>query len=314
MKKEIIFYILFAFSLSKAISQTYEYVPFPTESAIWSEVFWNDTSENKSSTQTIYEKFIINGEDTSINGKTYKKVYLFYDTVFNINTAVYLGGIREENKKIYYIGGFVRNGKPFIFSNQETLLFDFSLGIGDTLQTTQSTACNFIYHFQVTGIDTVMIGNKLRKVFKFYPPYVEWAEGIGSIEGQFTGLLCAVLPIPTKSSYGNNLICFKQNDTIVYFNSNYSECMPLNVPVKSIIANNIVISPNPATDYLMIKLNNTQLLPLTFQLFDMQGIPKLNGKITNEQIGINVASLSKGLYVLKIITNQQIEIKKVILQ
>jgi hypothetical protein len=314
MKKHFFIYLLLALTFFKANAQSYQYVPFPTESAIWSEVFWNDTSENKSSTQTIYEKFIINGEDTSINGKIYKKVYLFYDTVFNINTALYIGGIREENKKIYYIGDSVRRGKPFIFSNQETLLFDFSISIGDTLPTSQSTACNFDYPFQVTGIDTVMIGNKLRKVFKFYPPEVEWVEGIGSIEGQFTGLLCAVLPIPIKWSYGNNLICFKQNDTIVYFNNQFPECMPLNVPAKSAIIENIIISPNPATNYLTLKVDNFQLLPFTFQLYDMQGRLQLTGKTGNTQTEINVATLPRGLYVLKIITEKEIITKKVVLQ
>jgi hypothetical protein len=46
----------------------------------------------------------------------------------------------------------------------------------------------------------------------------------------------------------------------------------------------------------------------------MQGRLQLTGKTSNAQTEINVATLPRGLYVLKIITNQQTVTKKVVLQ
>jgi len=306
-------FILLALAFLKANTQTYQYVPFPTGNAIWSENYYYSGEKSEQ-----YEKFAINGEDTIINSIVYKKLFLFHTSQFYNDSAICIGGIREVNKKIFYYGDSVHMLKPMITYNNcngnEILLYDFSLNIGDTI----NEECFNGFSTVITDIDTLLIGNKLRKVFHFNIPFFNWVEGIGNVNmnnNGFGGLLYYVGAFPVKAIWLNNfLICFKQNDTIIYFNNNYSECMPLNVPEKTVMKENIVVFPNPASDYLMIKLNNTQLLPLTFQLFDMQGIPKLNGKITNEQIGINVASLSKGLYVLKIITNQQIETKKVILQ
>jgi len=306
-------FILLALAFLKANTQTYQYVPFPTGNAIWSENYYYSGEKSEQ-----YEKFAINGEDTIINSIVYKKLFLFHTSQFYNDSAICIGGIREVNKKIFYYGDSVHMLKPMITYNNcngnEILLYDFSLNIGDTI----NEECFNGFSTVITDIDTLLIGNKLRKVFHFNTPFFNWVEGIGNVNmnnNGLGGLLYYVGDFPAKTIWLKNfLICFKQNDTIIYFNNNYSECMPLNVPEKTVMKENIVVFPNPASDYLMIKLNNTQLLPLTFQLFDMQGIPKLNGKITNEQIGINVASLSKGLYVLKIITNQQIETKKVILQ
>jgi hypothetical protein len=312
--KKIIF-ISLAFAFLKANTQTYQYVPFPTENAVWSEEYWF-SSENKYSIHS-YERFAINGEDTLINNKVYKKLYLFYDTIFNSNTAIYLGGIREENKKIYYLGDTVHQGKPltdYYGFNQEILLYDFSLNIGDTLPTVATTPCNFIISPTfVTEIDTVLIGNKFRKVFKFNTYGVSWAEGIGNISifGD-AGLLFCIAPHPTKGDWGNHLICFKQNDTIIYFNNNYSECMPLNINENNVMNENIVVSPNPATNYLTIKSGIIQ--PFTFQLYNMQGTALLAGKTSNTQTELNVANLPRGLYVLKIITNNQSVAKKIVLQ
>ncbi len=78
--------------------------------------------------------------------------------------------------------------------------------------------------------------------------------------------------------------------------------------------NNIEIYPNPATNKLTLNTYNFQLLPFTFQLYDIQGSLQREGKITNTQAEINVVDLPRGIYVLKIVTDKQIITKKVVLQ
>jgi hypothetical protein len=76
----------------------------------------------------------------------------------------------------------------------------------------------------------------------------------------------------------------------------------------------ISLLPNPATDFLTLKIENVQLLPFTFQLYNLQGSLQKEGKTSNSQTEINVATLPRGLYILKIITEKEIITKKVVLQ
>ncbi len=78
--------------------------------------------------------------------------------------------------------------------------------------------------------------------------------------------------------------------------------------------NNIEIYPNPATNKLTLNTYNFQLLPFTFQLYDIQGSLQREGKITNTQAEINVVDLPRGIYVLKIVTDKQTVTRKVVLQ
>ncbi|NSW44698.1 MAG: T9SS type A sorting domain-containing protein [Bacteroidales bacterium] len=313
MKKTFLFYLLLALAFLKANAQTYQYVPFPTENAVWSEDYSYDSYYYYPQCYFL-DKIALNGDDTHINGETYKKLFIFNDSVFNINNANYFGGIREENKRIYYYGDTVHFGKPNNCLN-EVLLYDFNLNVGDTFisffNQIDSTYCsNSNWDVVVSSIDTIILGNKLRKRFIFNDFFTQWIEGIGNVRG----LLLSIPPWITGNVPQGNLICFKQNDTIVYFNNQFSECMPLNIPTKPAISDNIAISPNPATDFLTLKIENFELLPFTFQLYDMQGCSQLAGKTSNTQTELNVATLPRGLYVLKIITDKQIITKKVVLQ
>ncbi len=308
MKKYL--FILLALAFFKANAQSYQYVPFPTGDAVWSEYYRSEEQQSPPWFYYYYDKIAMTGEDTTINEKIYKKLYLFNDTVFNIHNATYLGGLREQNKKIYYYGDTIRSLKP-IYAFQEILLYDFNLTIGDTLHPDSNTYSNFLGYFIVKNIDTIIIGNVPRRRITFNGSYARWVEGVGDLEG----LLFPISGIVTKSGQPlGDLICFKQNDTIVYFNNNYSECMPLNVPAKTAASENIIISPNPATSYLSLNTYNFQLLPFTFQLYDVQGSLQREGKITGTQAEINVSDLPRGLYVLKIITDKQMITKKVVLQ
>ena len=312
MKKILFLQLVLAFLNANA--QSYQYVPFPTENAIWSEYYVSEEQPSPPWFYHYYDKIAMTGEDTTINGKIYKKLYLFNDSVFNINNATYLGGIREENKQIFYIGEILHFRKPASAANEEILLYDFDLNIGDTLRANDySINTNFStlgFDWVVVNIDTILLGNKLRRRIFFDVDTVTWIEGIGNLEGF---LFASYMPITGTPPHGS-IICFKQNDTIVYFNSNYSECMPLNMPAKLAVLDNIIISPNPATDFLTLKVENVQLLPFTFQLYDMQSRIQLTGKTSNTQAELNVATLPRGLYVLKIITEKETITKKVVLQ
>jgi hypothetical protein len=232
--------------------QEYEYVPFPTSGAIWSEAYQPPLDINGNLPPPILERFALTDEDTVINEHTYKKLYIFYDTVFNPSTATPIGGIREDDqRRVYYKGGKIHDFKPMneFVDYEEIMLFDFSVSIGDTIKEGNFMFWDEGFWLVVQDIDTIQVGGTLRKRYCFHPNcesfgiYApKWIEGMGCIRG----LLFTSGATPTNALF-NYLICFKHNDEILYFNDDYSECMP---PIVGVEAqgwgwNKLNVFPNP---------------------------------------------------------------------
>lgn len=270
MKKNI-FITVILFPLV-AFSQEYEYIPFPDSGAIWSEVYyypepaWPDTVVK----QPSYERFTLNGEDTIINEISYKKLFMFFDTVFNKSKATYIGGIREdENKKIYFKGDTVIHDlKPMIdfYNYEEIVLFDFSLNVGDTIKNINCRPEDDL--LIVSKIDSVIINNKFRKMYHFNPmPWVKWIEGIGSV----MGLLFTSGDLPING-LNNDLICFKQNEETLYFNGNYTECFPVltGIETKKNEYSKIIVYPNPSNDNIRFDFGEQKIKRI--KIIDCNGL------------------------------------------
>jgi hypothetical protein len=310
--RRVFFIIIFLISLN-GIAQIYEYVPFPDSGAIWSERFTYPEGID-SIAEYSFERFATNGEDTLINSVLYKKLFLFYDTTFNKNNAVYIGGIREDNKKVYYLGDTIHRLKPLAdyFNFEEILLYDFNLNEGDTIEMgmgfADSIPCNYAGTLIVENIDTVLVGGVLRKKIVFWGINMTWIEGIGNTYG----LLFITSHFLTSGSPQNTLICFKQNDTILYFNNNYTECMPLNISNKATEHNTkVTIFPNPANDKLNIEIkeNSNEFSIVIFNLLGQMVKQDKLDQMTNE---INISNLTKGIYNVSIINKNEIVNFKII--
>ena len=231
MKKIILTINISLLSISSFAQKEYKYVPFPTSDAIWSEVYYfhddgyfHDDSEDRS---PAYERFAVNGEDTIINGISYKKIYMFLNTEFDKNTASYIGALREDEQKRIWLkmDKSIHLYKPRLFSNaEEILLYDFSVKEGDTIKSE---------YFNIAGgdvvvekIDTIKIGNTYRKKIKIKTDQwinLEWIEGIGSLYGLF---FASHLKTPTGDIPKNVLIGFKHQNEILYFNDAYPSFYP----------------------------------------------------------------------------------------
>ncbi len=241
MKKLLFFTVILTAVAFRVAAQEYQYIPFPDSGAVWSEVYSPARGECDTVVQ-IYERFALSGEDTLINNFTYRKLYIFYDSIFDKNNATSIGGIREDSlKRIYYSGNIVRESKPLKIENPEILLFDFAVNIGDTIWNGNT---NIDRKLIVEDIDTIHVGNSLRKKFFFNYNWVEWTEGIGSN----SGLLFAAKDFLIGSSSSNSLICFFQNDTVLFHNEYYNDCFPSTVSIESKKLNlGIQVSPNPVS-------------------------------------------------------------------
>ena len=297
MNRKITYYIVIGLLLftSKLQAQEYQYVPFPDSGAVWSEVYSPARGECDTVVQ-IYERFALSGEDTLINNFTYKKLYIFYDSIFDKNNATSIGGIREDSlKRIYYSGNIVRESKPLKIENPEILLFDFAVNIGDTIWNGNT---NIDRKLIVEDIDTIHVGNSLRKKFFFNYNWVEWTEGIGSN----SGLLFAAKDFLIGSSSSNSLICFFQNDSVLFHSEYYNDCFPSTVSVESEkLKHNITVYPNPTNgNTVRFEWGNSEIENI--EVFNLLGELVDSKIVTNKSfVDYPTNKMQPGIYVYKAI-------------
>lgn len=286
---------------TKGQAQNYNYIPISDSNVIWSEIYYPPITYG----EITFERFALSGEDTSINTVSYKKLYLFFDTVFNKSNALYIGGIREEsNKKVYYKGSTVHFLKPSYTQiinnggneNDEIMLYDFSLNVGDTFSNGNLTKPDD--YLVVTKIDTLLFNNSYRKVFHFYPIWwVQWIEGIGSSKG----LLFTSGDLPTNG-IDNDLICFKRNDSVFYFNNSYTDCIPLitNIDDNRNPTSGIKVFPNPSVNH-SITFVFSDITNTTLNIFDCQGVIRDKIELNHQsELTINIEHYPPGIYFFKV--------------
>jgi len=201
---------------------------------------------NKNS--TLYNeklKYFFNG-DTIINStsylKLYKSSYLYYTTngqqLSEYNTSLYVGAIREASKKIFYVEKNL---------NQEILLYNFNLHIGDTID-------GLIHQGDtITGIDTIL-NNKI--IFYLADPFDNYynyciVEGIGSERGFIENV--------TDNSA---LICYSENNApLCHYIDNGEQCIFSPSKINYTQYSNYIILPKEPTIVDEIKLiANTSFL------------------------------------------------------
>lgn len=266
---------------------------------------WNELVKNPSlPPEYQYEKTYITkiGNDTLINGVSYSKVLTTKDELSAI--CLNNGYIREdvENQKIYY--------KPTV-NNPEILLYDFNAQVGDTIQS---------YDFQANEAIEIVVINKFYELITMHYKrimkvrsmsldgnYIKdhvWIEGIGDIDG----LLQSTKTYFPSGSEQIFLHCFLQNNDVSYDSSFFyygavnlssEDCFVWNEPtikIQSIPTNNINIYPNPVDDILTISSTDNAISRI--EIFDISGRNIYNQKYYTNTI--NLSSLSKGVYFLKI--------------
>ena len=259
--------------------------PFTFFSAkIWS--FITTSNENTIIETTIYK---LDG------GFTSSPIHTWYSPTYSINNKDYyllkssndngmtweeIGYLRTEQDKIYFVA---QN------DNSESLLYDFTLNVGDSFN-----------GMELLAIDTINIINTRRARYTFTDDV--WIKDIGSLYHPF--------PENTinSSNIKQELLCVKFDTSIygyidrnssystefIWQNPKYETCYCEQTAIEPIESQQISISPNPVKDILTLTLptDNNEI-----KIFDLQG--KL---LLQQNVGfsaeINVLSLKIGTYVL----------------
>ena len=297
--KKIILFIAFIIVYGSNYSQTY--YPFPDSNAVWSEINGLDDPPWR-----IYHLFGLLNQDTIIDSIKYHKLFSFSDTIFTEENATFIGGIREDSlKRVYYKGKNIF--EPYICDShpdEEKLLYDFSLNVGDTFRLNHSYAFFENSFLVVSKIDSFLINNKYRKKIVFnYDFYDYWIEGVGNIPH---GLLYTSDINSSTCDLDNTLICFKQNNTLLYMDSTYNKCYFYydDITENETFEKNIKISPNPVTDISILdfsKFNDIKII----NIYSLDGtlVKQINTKGKNK-IFINKKNYLSGMYFYRAKSNK----------
>lgn len=247
--------------------------------------------------------------DTGINEKTYAKIYFgefislltppspncppfVIDTIFTLLPDVFIREDTVEKKVWRYSTANVP---------EEILLFDFSVGQGDTIQYPDFGEVIIDFVFTTITCDGVA-----RKTFVFDSPINGgwYMEGIGGAGG--------LLEVPLYFFEGGTwLECVHDLDeNVIWNNNNNNNCYNFNTHVPDYSNSNILnIYPNPASDELVLE---TGLTNFRIKLFDILGNEVFTSNFV-EDISIDISMYHQGIYFLQILQNNSIiESKKII--
>lgn len=254
--------------------------------------------------KVLYEYNVIG--DTLINTQVYKTIFMNskhthiishpeYSTYINYYENEYIGSIRGFNDSFFFV---------FKDSINEVELYNFNLGIGDTINTLIHNGA------VITDVDTLSNG---RRCLRFVNPNILWdsfiIEGIGSNIDLFSTITYSVgCDVITK------FICYSENDTIVYEESNWCgyNCYDNISQINSYnhISENTEIFPNPANDILNIEISKKA----TLEIINIQGQVVETKGLTIKSNSLDLSNLVRGVYTLRIKTDSGIEMKKLIKQ
>ncbi len=284
MKSKLLLATFFFISFLDGFAQ--EYHPFLNNSS------WH---VHASDFNTVQNFIISPGEEVQIGAYSYSKIF---DTVNNVDVFV-----REDlaAKKIYRL-----------INGNETILYDFSLSIGDTTM----LANGLVYTVDVEGITNVNGGQRRRLYLEHQIgtlTYFEtWIEGVGS-------------PVqPLKPSYelftdpDYSLRCSAQNGQMIYnwgisWNGTATSCdLPL-ITESFKHRQNFSFAPNPFRTQLYIE-SSQNLENAIIKIYNSLGqlVQEVNN-LSGIKIILERKNLSAGIYLTQISENENVVASKKIL-
>jgi hypothetical protein len=174
---------------------------------------------------TIDNRRVISNDDSLFQGRTYKIIYDYPSCSVKEGDKVYGGLIREENKRVYYVGS------TFSYSiyDTEVLLYDFNLGVGDEI-----TYPYLSESLKISRIDTILVEGVWRRNYYFGSldsysgPTIGygWLEGLGDLK--FYGITDPFAPIPTTTIPSVECVVHGDNNLYKQYPEEDCPCANLN--------------------------------------------------------------------------------------
>lgn len=272
------------------LTYSQDYHPFPDSNAIWNNnSYW--------SPYNWINRYGVFG-DTTIESQNYKKIYrIENDSTLNINNMTYYAALRENESKQIFV-----KVPEFEY---EFLIYDFSLSVGDTVNTNAPDGYLNWLTCVITEIDTIELeNNQYRRRFKInnWGNDEYWIEGIGSIGGLF-------YPISDYlAGTINDLLCFKHNNTAIYINNpDCDKCFCSLATSTEELKNenhNIKIYPNPTSTILNIN-PTSEIGESKIRMFNSNGTLIETRLINTYPYQFEVKKYPSGIYTLHLTNGKQ---------
>lgn len=306
MKRTLLIALLVSFSFG-IYSQESDDLVFPTSDAIWNIQHY----ETESLGRFIEFRYGMSG-DTIINDRVYNKIYLLNDTTLFIDkNDIYVGGIRQENKQVWFL--VHDHDKGAIYSESEVypeyLLCDFSKEIGETITFENVLSYDMLNsylegNYMLDPFTMKVLDIEEREYGKTFivgynnslPSRYEWIEGIGSTAGLFWEYQNVILDFIARDS---RLACFKLGDEVIYLNN--KECKTCFYPGEGFA----ISKPDAATAFAYYNRTNgninvsSEVYPVSFELINLQGQSVLIENVSSPLVNIPNNG-QKGIYIYKI--------------
>lgn len=276
------------------------YVPFPDSNCVWN-VGW---SSNASHIIKIHG-------DSVLNNLQYKKYYISYDTSFTNAQYTFKALIRQDNlsKRVYGVS----NG-----SNQEKLLYDFSLNVNDTISVNTLLLVHGFPRVKVVAKDSILIAGQFRKRLTLTSGYSwsanvlyeRWIEGVGSDFGVFLNGLCSYVVFDVCYP---KLNCQTVNGQLVYGSNGHCFSQPCgtgvgNAETSMETATEVVIYPNPGKGLFTVSLPyQKRSSEFRLAIYDIMG-SQIRNLIVHSDTKVDLSDLADGIYLLKVFTSHGQEI------
>jgi hypothetical protein len=289
-------FVLLSFVLgtTATFAQTQKYHPFKESDASWLVHFYGTQGVN------CYEvKYFIDG-DTLFNGITFHKIKKYgwfgtsnasscYGWTYNGN-HVYVGALRNDTiqRKVYFL---------WASHTAESLLYDFSLGVGDTLQPGFNNMFNST--LIVDSFDSVLVGNSYRKLIYVKAFGSNHIEGIIEGIGSQTGL---IENIEQGIGFGGRLRCYAEsNQTMYSLSTSPMQCQFSLGQEDTELLDSPVVFPNPFSDQLIIRSAAGNLITRAV-LYNLSGqeVWQWEGRSMQVQLALQAPS---GFYTLHLVLN-----------
>ncbi len=286
---EILFTALFIMFTSLGFSQ--DYIPMLQEGNSWNVDIYYEPFKGDSFTIT---RELSLGEVVEIDGLEY------YQTLVSGNESCLL---REDNGYVYKYNDFLQ---------EEFLLFDFSLEVGDVFNVMESAYSGFpsfsscaspdllswVYETElhVESVDYVDIAGQNRKVITFEEYFsggqYAWIEGIGN----WTGF---DLMSETIDVSGTTIIACFTTEGETYFMFGATSCDNTTLHTSDFLKNEIKLFPNPLTETSVLQfppgfgIDQIKIYDVTGKVFADERIDKLVHPIAAKKF-------SSGLYLYQL--------------
>jgi hypothetical protein len=290
MKTKLLTAIILLFAAYTLPAQ--DYIPTAVEGAHW--IVNLDITDTPQPIDGLWEYYATG--DTVIDIYTYKKI-LYRPLVvtqdgppFHAEEPYELFGFLRDDiqeRKVYAISLFETSMEQCPI-NEEYMLFDFSLQIGDTanlciVPSFIDVIINEKYPSDILGFNTIVYSGG---EYQFY-------EGMGSNHGLFESLFS-----PFKKASEKSI-----SDTYLYYYCRQSPCSILVSSPEQYVTFGIKVSPVPADDYFIFEINpddfysqNNRYTHQVLSIRDIFGHQVIKTEIKDSKTRINTRELKQGIY------------------